>query len=127
MEQQYCGTERRQFGRRDVIIHAWAFTSGRARLPCIMYNCSPAGALLEFPNGAPIADAFWLGFDSDRRELRCRVRHRDKVALGVSFDRQANIEERDIAAKVGRERACTRSVERYSYIGRKIHGNANKG
>ena len=76
---------------------------------------------------APVAERFWLGFDADQRELRCLVRHREPRALGVSFERQTNIEERDIAAKVGSERKCTRIIERHSYIGRKIQGNASKG
>ena len=127
MEQTYSGTERREFGRRDAVIHAWAFTSGRSRLPCIIRNLSPGGALLEFPSGAPVAERFWLGSDADQRELRCLVRHRGPRALGVSFERKTNIEERDIAAKVGSERKCARIIERHSYIGRKIQGNASKG
>ncbi|MGI9426011.1 MAG: PilZ domain-containing protein [Hyphomicrobiaceae bacterium] len=127
MKQKTIDIERRQFGRRKTVIHAWVLTKGGTRVPCIIQNLSPRGALLEFPNGAPATEKFRLVFGADQRERRCVVRHRQPNTLGVSFDILTKFEERDVWAKVDRERTWTRLFERHSYIGRKIHGSASKG
>ncbi len=47
--------ERRQFGRRQVVLHGWVRVSGRSRLPCVITDLSVGGARLEMevPSGLP--------------------------------------------------------------------------
>jgi hypothetical protein len=77
--------EKRQFGRRNVVWHAWVKVAGRDRHPCIVRNFSVAGALLEFDGPVPAADRCVLIIDRFNFEANCFVRHRSKTAVGVYF------------------------------------------
>jgi hypothetical protein len=75
----------RQFGRRQTIWHAWVLVAGRPALACIVRNISPTGALLEFPDGAPVAPKFELIIDYMAFSSACEVRHRSHRSAGVYF------------------------------------------
>jgi hypothetical protein len=75
--------EKRQFGRRSVLWHAWVRVAGRDREPCIVRNFSQGGALLEFTGAPPVADRFTLTIDRYDFTSDCYVRHRSATAIGV--------------------------------------------
>jgi hypothetical protein len=78
--------ERRQFGRRRTVWHAWVKVAGRDREPCVVRNISEGGALLEFEGAVPAAGRLILIIDTLDFELPCHVRHRSQTGLGVNFD-----------------------------------------
>jgi hypothetical protein len=78
--------DRRQFGRRLTVIHAWATTNANPQFRCIVRNISSSGALLEFPDRAPPSNTFRLIVESMGQEWACDVRHRRENFLGVAFD-----------------------------------------
>jgi hypothetical protein len=80
--------DQRQFGRRQTVWHAWVHVSGRPAQACIVRNISPSGALLEFPDGAPVAGKFQLVIDYVAFSSWCDVRHRAKWSAGVYFPSQ---------------------------------------
>ena len=86
MARKARSSERRNFGRRKTLWHAWIKVSGRGREPCVVRNFSTAGALLEFEGGSPTANRFRLMIDAFEFEAACYVRHRSKFGLGVYFD-----------------------------------------
>lgn len=86
MAQELKTSDRRQFGRRTTLWHAWIKIAGRDREPCIVRNFSVAGALLEFPGAVPAINRFRLAIDIFRFEAECFVRHRSVGGLGVNFD-----------------------------------------
>ena len=116
MSKQGTRADRRDFGRRATVIHAWAFPRGRQRVPCIIRNISTSGALLEFAYGSPKADNFRLVVPSLRQEWMCDVRHRRPNSLGVYFDFMTQILKNRSSEKV---RGGFREL---AYSGRKIHG-----
>jgi hypothetical protein len=77
--------DQRQFGRRQTVWHAWVLVNGRPAQACIVRNISPTGALLEFPDGAPVAEKFQLVIDYITFSSWCDVRHRAKWSAGVCF------------------------------------------
>jgi hypothetical protein len=78
-------TEKRKFGRRSALWHAWIAVNGRAREACIIRNISAAGALLEFPGVVPEATNFRLMVDEAGFEAICDVRHKRGRFVGVFF------------------------------------------
>ena len=40
-------SDRRNFGRRQTVWHAWIHVAGRPRMTCLVRNISAGGALLE--------------------------------------------------------------------------------
>jgi hypothetical protein len=78
-------TEKRQFGRRAGLWHAWVKVAGRDREPCIVRNFSQGGALLEFDGTPPVADRFILTIDRYNFTSDCYVRHRSATGIGVLF------------------------------------------
>ena len=81
--------EKRKFGRRTVLWHAWVVVSGRPREACIIRNMSAAGALLEFSSAPPEADSFRLVVDEGHFSAACDVRHRRGRFVGVFFAQNA--------------------------------------
>lgn len=77
--------EKRQFGRRTVLWHAWIKVAGRDREACIVRNFSVTGALLEFASETPAADRFQLAIDHFNFTAECYVRHRSRTGVGVYF------------------------------------------
>ena len=86
MAQDSKSNDRRQFGRRTTLWHAWIRIAGREPEPCIVRNFSVAGALLEFPGAVPVIGRFRLIIDIFSFEAECFVRHRGTRGLGVYFD-----------------------------------------
>ncbi len=87
--------EKRKFGRRSALWHAWVAVNGRAREACIIRNISEAGALLEFPDLVPEALNFRLMVDEADFEAICDVRHKRGRFVGVFFTRAPVITEVD--------------------------------
>lgn len=110
-------SERRDFGRRATVMHAWAYPKGRFGVPCTIRNVSATGALLEFSYGTPQADSFRLVVPILRQEWWCDVRHRRPKALGVYFDYMDGI-----LAPAGPQKAKGKFRE-LIHSGRKIHGS----
>lgn len=77
--------ERRQFGRRQTGLAGWLRVGGRPRLPCILRNISPNGALLEMdvPSWLPFSFDLQIGDSADM--LKCEIRHVLPNAVGVTF------------------------------------------
>jgi hypothetical protein len=101
--------DQRQFGRRQTVWHAWVLVPGRPPLACIVRNISQTGALLEFPDGAPVTGKFQLKIDYVEFSSDCEVRHRGQWSAGVYFPLQTmSIENlavtptRDVVADVRR-------------------------
>ena len=102
--------ERRQFGRRRTLWHAWVKVAGRGREPCIVRNFSEAGALLEFDGPVPVAGHLILTIEPFGFEVACHVRHRSRTGLGVNLDDSADgdiwtrrVSAADIVARMRRE------------------------
>jgi hypothetical protein len=82
------GVEKRRFGRRNTLWHAWIAVDGRPREACIVRNFSVAGAMLEFPDRVPETRSFRLIIDAFGFETLCSVRHRRGQLVGVFFPEQ---------------------------------------
>ena len=78
--------ERRQFGRRTTLWHAWIQTSNRQRLACCIRNVSESGALLELDVPLWLPNVFELWVEERDIRLRCELRHRGQHGVGVQFD-----------------------------------------
>lgn len=85
MTREFQHADKRQFGRRTVLWHAWIKVAGRDREACIVRNFSVTGALLEFANDTPAADRFHLTIDHFNFTAECFVRHRSRTGVGVYF------------------------------------------
>ena len=108
--------DRRDFGRRHTVMHAWAFPKGRDRVPCTVRNISSTGALLEFASGSPPFDSFRLAIPVLRQEWWCDVRDRRPNHLGVHFDYMDRI----LAPSASpRMKGTFRDLHQ---LGRKVHG-----
>ena len=81
------GHEKRKFGRRNTLWHAWVIVPGCPRQACLVRNFSVAGALIEFPDRPPEAYQFRLVIDEFKFETLCDVRHRRDNMVGVFFPR----------------------------------------
>ncbi len=77
--------ERRQFGRRTTVWHAWIVTSGPRRTACVVRNLSVTGALLELEVPAWLPPIFTLAIEDRDISIACEVRHRGQHGVGVSF------------------------------------------
>lgn len=75
--------ERRQFGRRQVVLDGHVHVPLRPPLACRMLNVSQGGALLEIDRYEWVPARFRVvvgNFETD-----CIVRHRDHKHIGVEF------------------------------------------
>jgi hypothetical protein len=87
--------EKRNFGRRNFICHAFVRVGRQQPRPCLLRNISQTGALVEFDGTPPGSNVFDLIVAEPRFEARCEVKHRRGSALGVYFSEGvAEIEER---------------------------------
>jgi hypothetical protein len=86
--------EKRQFGRRQTIWHAWVLMSGRPKQACIVRNFSIGGAQLEFLDVPPPVHSFKLKIEHVRFEGQCEVRHRNGKVVGVFFPEELHTMER---------------------------------
>ena len=78
--------EKRQFGRRSTLWHAWIVTNGKQRLPCCVRNVSDGGALLELEVPAWLPDKFILVIEERNLTIRCDLRHRGKHGVGIAYE-----------------------------------------
>ena len=77
--------ERRSFGRRRAVWHAWIIPSSLQRLPCCIRNVSDRGALLELKVPEWLPASFDLFVDGPNLQLTCDLTHRGKHGVGVAF------------------------------------------
>ncbi len=77
--------ERRQFGRRTTLWHAWIVTPGQRRIACKVRNVSEGGALLELPVPEWLPAKFSLAVDEQGIVVACELRHRGRHGVGVTF------------------------------------------
>ena len=77
--------ERRSFGRRRAVWHAWIIPSSLQRLPCCVRNVSERGALLELKVPEWLPASFELFVDGPNLQLMCDLTHRGKHGVGVAF------------------------------------------
>ena len=77
--------ERRQFGRRNTNMNGWIKISGRPKLPCVIRNLTPKGALLEMEVPSWLPFQFELALEPANERLTCQVRHVLSGAIGVMF------------------------------------------
>ena len=89
------GHDKRQFGRRQTVWHAWAQMSGRPTLACVVRNFSAGGALLEFLDVPPPVHSFRLIIEHVGFESACDVRHRNGKTVGVYFPEEVKALETD--------------------------------
>ena len=79
------GADRREFGRRSMVRHAWIVTGSRQRIACSILNVSAGGASLEFPVPTWLPVKFELTIEGTALTIRCDLRHRGEQGVGVSF------------------------------------------
>lgn len=77
--------ERRTFGRRRAVWHAWIIPSSLQRLPCCIRNVSDRGALLELKVPEWLPATFDLFVDGPNMQFTCDLTHRGKHGVGVAF------------------------------------------
>jgi hypothetical protein len=77
--------ERRTFGRRRAVWHAWIIPSSLQKLPCCIRNVSDRGALLELKVPEWLPATFDLFVDGPNMQLTCDLTHRGKHGVGVAF------------------------------------------
>jgi hypothetical protein len=77
--------ERRVFGRRSTLWHAWIVTSPRQRLACRVRNVSLGGALLELAVPLWLPNTFDLWVEDRQLIVDCEIKHRGTQGVGVGF------------------------------------------
>ena len=77
--------DRREFGKRRNVLHAWIVPSSLQRLPCCVRNVSHGGALLELPVPFWLPTEFDLWVDAADIRVQCDLRHRGKHGVGITF------------------------------------------
>jgi hypothetical protein len=85
MEQSGFDGNRRVVNRKAVSLAGFVKVGSRARIPCMVRNISPSGALIEFATVMDLPQRFRLDIDSDLFEVECEVRHLDGPSVGVEF------------------------------------------
>src|SRR6266480_6242981 len=76
--------ERRQFGRRQTLLHAMITGRGRPPIACIVRDLSACGARIEVDAPAWLPSRFRLVVEGTLKS-ECEVVHRSPGAVGVRF------------------------------------------
>ena len=84
--------ERRQFGRRETLLHAVALIPGRGSVHCVVTNLSEQGANLEFAEQLSLPPVMRIKIDALGFDRACNVRHQGAHGVGVVFIDQATAE-----------------------------------
>ena len=92
-------SDRRQFGRRETLLHAIAYVPGRGALHCTVSNLSEQGAPLTVSEPASLPPIFRLEAEAIGLERICNVRHQGPSGIGVQFVDHATAQK--ITAKLG--------------------------
>lgn len=87
-------SERKPFGRRRPVWHAWIIPSSLQRLACCVRNVSNGGALLELDVPEWLPAQFEVFIEGPDMRLHCETVHRGKHGVGVIFS------EADMAAEL---------------------------
>lgn len=80
-----ASVDRRNFGRRQTVWHAWIYVSGRPRMACLVRNISAGGALLECDVPVWMGHELRLVIEPYDIDVACDVRHKGLHGLGVQF------------------------------------------
>ena len=102
-----AASDRRSFGRRTAMWHAWVITGTKQRFPCRVVNISSGGALLELEVTPALPPRFDLALEGTDIVIKCDVRHRGEHGIGVSFTDAAAGERFAAVASQGNRRAQT--------------------
>ena len=78
-------SDRRQFGRRETLLHAVALLPGRGAVHCTVTNLSEQGAHLAFADRVALPPIFRLEVEAIGLERICNVRHQGADGFGVVF------------------------------------------
>ncbi len=84
--------ERRQFGRREALLHGIALIPGRGSVHCVVTNQSDQGAHLEFKEKLVLPPIIRLKIEASGVEHICNVRHQREKGVGVVFVDQVSAE-----------------------------------
>ena len=76
--------ERRQFGRRQTLLHAMITGRGRPPIACIVRDLSVSGARIEVEAPAWLPSRFRLIVEGTLK-TECEIVHRSTDAVGVRF------------------------------------------
>ncbi len=93
--------ERRQFGRRQVVLHGWIKAPGRPRLPCVIRDLSIGGALIEIEVPPCLPYSFILIIEAEGLARHCEVKHQTSRTLGVKFVADPHAEETTVRVLSG--------------------------
>lgn len=77
--------ERKPFGRRRPVWHAWIIPSSLQRLACCVRTVSNGGALLELAVPEWLPAQFDVFIEGPDLRLQCELTHRGKHGVGVIF------------------------------------------
>ena len=76
--------ERRQFGRRQILLHGMITGSGRPPISCIVRDLSAGGAKIEVEAPLWLPPRFHLVVEGTLRS-DCQIVHRSNDAVGIRF------------------------------------------
>jgi hypothetical protein len=85
MDAPQKGIEKRQFGRRQTVLHAVVHPRGRPSIHCIVRDLSIGGARIETNAQAWLPSRFLLIIEALNFEAECQVMHRSNNCVGVRF------------------------------------------
>lgn len=84
--------ERRQFGRRETLLHAIALIPGRGSVHCVVNNLSEQGAHLTFTEPLSLPPVIRVRIEATGAEHKCSIRYSGAQGVGVLFVDQATAE-----------------------------------
>lgn len=96
-------TERREFGRRSIIVHGWLVLDKGVRVPCTVLNLSVAGAMVDMAEPRTLPFRFTLSVPSHGIEEICEIKHHVGKRIGLRFAEPG-------AASAGPEPAARRAL-----------------
>ena len=85
--------DRREFGRRNSLLHGWLVIEGRPRIACLVRNVSEGGALLECPVPPEMPFHFELHIECKGFVATCEARHQSSTWIGVHFVDTPSVEQ----------------------------------
>ncbi|MEQ1714586.1 MAG: PilZ domain-containing protein [Hyphomicrobium sp.] len=86
MTNQWSGIDRRQFGRRAVLKHAF-IVQGEERTKCIVVDISDGGARIKLEKPEDVPENIALEIPEDDFVVHCQVVHIQSGSIGVKYIR----------------------------------------
>lgn len=81
--------DRRQFGRRETLLHAVAVIPGRGSVHCTVTNLSAQGAHLTFAEQFVLPPIILIRIEATGDQQNCSIRYQGAHGAGVLFVDQA--------------------------------------